>query len=479
MKNEDYNIDSEWLTKMTGDPFSDTGGLVIKFLREQKQYSNMDIAELIKFVANIYVNNWGAKLNAFFLNSPITQPAFNNQRKIEETVKYYNRLINETAEFKEGFCRVTGKQTKVYYAGRDNHIMSGSGAFINFHHGYETGIYFSKEILIRTFFIPFGLMQLGGKIALIHTDNEEVNYFFISKNIKENIRNIGSNNSEGVLKSEFNNPSNAIFDFAEDCAANIELIINNENTELINESSVTISLYLFTNFGASPDIEIYKLPAIFFKLITHLNKHFREEWKNFIWHHYHNSKFKNAKFNSNTNTWVTEKESVDFNTYKIWSNYIYDNLLRNSSIIPYFLKWSKLNKFNFKIVELYCRNILNMEQKTLQKIRDLADFIVQNPDASKIQKVISRLNSYKKSQEFRQFILRLIRENYVLGNSQTLVTLEEYVDYLFPDGTFWTEIRNLLLIAIYQKLHELPDLKVELEEIDDDDFNINNLEEYL
>ncbi len=477
MEQKSKQIDYNWLTKPTGDPFADVGALVIKFLWSQKQYANMDILELIKLVSTIYVNNWGANLYSFFLNSRITQPAFNSQRKIEETNKYYNSLINDTAQFKEGYCRISGKQSKLFYAGRDNHIMSGSGAFINFHHGYEAGLYLSKEILIRTFFVPFGLMQLGDKIALIHTDNEEVNYFFISKNLKENLRNIGSNNSEGVLKSEFNNPANAIFDFTEDCATSLEMIKSNETSELIDEKAVTITLYLFTNFGAKPDIEIYRLPAILFKLITHFNKLFREEWKDFIWHHYHNSKYKNAKFNSNTGSWETEKDIVDFNTFKIWRNYIYDNLLNNNSIITYILKWSKSNKFNFKIVELYCRNILNMDGKTIQKIQDLADFIVHNPDADKIKKAIVRINGFKKSPEFRQYILKLIAENYNMGNEKPLVTLTEYVDYLFPDGSYWSEIRNLMLIAIYQKLHELPDIKVEIETTDDEDFLNNNTED--
>ena len=42
-------------------------------------------------ITKIYVNSWGGKIHAFFLNSTITQPAFKNDRKIEETLKYYTQ----------------------------------------------------------------------------------------------------------------------------------------------------------------------------------------------------------------------------------------------------------------------------------------------------------------------------------------------------------------------------------------------------
>ncbi len=94
--NEKINI--EYLTRLTGDPFADTGGWVIKYLWEQPHLKDKDILELIEYVAKIYVDKWSGKLHAFFLNSTITQPAFKGQRKIEEALKYYKSLIDETVD---------------------------------------------------------------------------------------------------------------------------------------------------------------------------------------------------------------------------------------------------------------------------------------------------------------------------------------------------------------------------------------------
>ena len=61
-----------------------------------------------------------------------------------------------------------------------------------------------------------------------------------------------------------------------------------------------------------------------------------------------------------------------------------------------------------------------------------------------------------------------IEKNYAIGNDEAIVTVEDYTDYLFPENRSWMETRDVLLIYIYQKLHE-KNIKVEIEE--NDDFN--------
>ena len=60
-------------------------------------------------------------------------------------------------------------------------------------------------------------------------------------------------------------------------------------------------------------------------------------------------------------------------------------------------------------------------------------------------------------------ITQQIEHNYKDENNTPLVTLREFVEYLFPEGTGWTEIRDLFLICIYQKLHE-KNIKVDIAE---------------
>jgi CRISPR-associated protein Cst1 len=108
-----------------------------------------------------------------------------------------------------------------------------------------------------------------------------------------------------------------------------------------------------------------------------------------------------------------------------------------------------------------------MDKRTLSKILELADFIIADSSDDDIKKAITRINGQRSSNALRRFLLNLVAD-YNKRHSdkeKPLITIEEYADYLFPDGTYWNEIRDLLLIAIYQRLHEMnKSVDVDLEE---------------
>ena len=112
-----------------------------------------------------------------------------------------------------------------------------------------------------------------------------------------------------------------------------------------------------------------------------------------------------------------------------------------------------------------------MEKYTIQKIKELADYILNDKSDDQIKKSVVQLNGLKSSGEFRAFLIKLIKNNYEAKNPNPLITLEDYVFYLFPDGTFWKDTRDLLLIAIYQKLHESNLIIAELSSDDDEENN--------
>lgn len=449
-------VDINWLTQPTGDPFADIGGMVIEYLQEKRP--GKSILDLIEEVTNIYVKKWNNNLHSFFLNSTITHNSNKGQKGINKTLTYYKNLIQGVGGT-EGYCRITGQYTKVFTAARDNHIMSGSATLINFHHGFESGLQLSKEALIRIFFVPLGVEQLGDKVAALMSNKENVTRFFVRKNVDNNLKALGSDLSKAILRSDFSNPVNAIFDYADQCIANVKTATYDEIEEKSYTEGVTLSLYHFTNFSASPTINIIILPSTVFAFYAYCIIRHNKDWLNFIRRQYSNSKYKYAVYDSNTLKWIYNKEETDYNTYKVWRNSIYEALLNeNTSIVRRaFLKHSKDHVFNFKIVEQYQINIQNMDKRTLTKLKELADFIISDSSDNEISKAIMSINKQKSSNELRRYLLKLVSEynRRSSENPKPLITVEEYADYLFPDGTFWNEIRDLLLIAIYQKLHEL------------------------
>ncbi|WP_157558707.1 type I-B CRISPR-associated protein Cas8b1/Cst1 [Microscilla marina] len=449
MKKTIENIAYKWLTKPTGDPFVDVGGVVMDYFA--RLHPGKDVLGLIESMTDIYVNNWSGKLNAFFLNSTITQPAFKGQKKIDETLKYFKELIQDKRAFQEGYCRITGRKTKLFYAGRDNHILSGSGTFINFHSAFESGLTLSKEVLIRIFFVPFGLLQVSDKIALIQSNDLEVSKYFVLKNCQENIQGIATGASEGVLKSSLKNPASALFGFIDDCVSDLKTVVDDRS----KLKDIAFNIYHFTNFGASPEVQLYHLHSTAFRFyLTCLNPRYRDDWQGFVSAHYHNSKFKNIKFNRTSAVWEDKTKVAKYGEYKNWSNSIYNKLLLNQPILAEILNWSKKYPFNFKIVEIYQTHIRNMDKHTLNKIKELADFVIRQKEEDKIKRTITRLRGCKSTHEVRQVLLKWVGQHYQNGEQTPLITLEEYTQYLFPEGINWREIRDLLLIGIYQKLHE-------------------------
>ncbi len=563
MKQTCKTIDYEWLTRPTGDPFADAGGFAIEYLSEK--FPEKDILELIDYITKIYVEKWGGQLSAYFLNSTITQPAFGGRQEII-TRNYFTVLVNdEIKNFGSGtlqfisktnswkisnkfgeryFCRLTGREAKVYSSGRDNYILSGSGTFINFHHSFDSGILVSKEIIIRMFFVPFGTIFLSNKVALINSHNIVISKFFVEENCKENLSDIGKGIGKRPLLSEFKNPTNLLFEYLKHFVSELQIKTETKDNAL--------TLYYFSNLGNSPDIELYCLPSKVFKFYWNCyNLKFKDDWNKFVNAYYKKfqgykssyleevSKDKekskevfslpqevyanfyknkiggfNLNFLSPIDSSFTDSGQLIFDSFEVgrwkktsdykklsesseykstlskqlifrkiqdveveydlshvnknWSNTIYKRLLNDQTIIPFIKNWSRKHPFNFEIVSIYQQNIIGMKKETINKIKELAAFLVREEDADKIRKRIKSLDGAKNAAGLRRFILKdVVAANYVEGNDKTIVSVEDYVNYLFPDGSYWAEIRDLLLIAIYQELHERnlisEELKVELE----------------
>lgn len=456
MKQTINQINYDWLTAYTGDPFVDAGGYALMEFAEC--FPDLDLLELIMKVTDIYVDRWQAKINPFFLNSKITQPAFNATKKKEETRSYFQSLIDNRASSGKGFCRITGQETFLFAAGRDNSVLSGSGTFVNFHHNFDSGILLSKEVLIRLHFLPLACEYLQGRIALIHSSNKEATALFARKCCQKNLDAVGANVSDGILKAKSKSAGTALFRFVDDILHEWKAQIDNKRPSL--------SLYLFTNFGASPEVKIYTLPHEVFGFYRKTQRSDnKEQWNHFVSGYYISSEYKKAYYDETQNRYIysSKKIETDINEcdFKYWHNRVYDFLINNKSIVKLLLKRSCEHELNFNIIKSYVIDIRKMKKETISKIEQIADYILNSNDDSGIKKAIKKLNGVKTPYLLRRFILNDIVARYFNeGNDEAIVTITDYTDYLFPDTSSWQETRDVLLIALYQKMHER-NLKIE------------------
>ena len=100
----------EIIFQRTGDPFTDTGTMVIEYLQEKNP--DKSILQLIEMATDIYVKQWDNNLHTFFLNSSITHNSNKGQKGINKTIALYKGFLEgkeaNGKQAEEGFCRITG-----------------------------------------------------------------------------------------------------------------------------------------------------------------------------------------------------------------------------------------------------------------------------------------------------------------------------------------------------------------------------------
>lgn len=261
---------------------------------------------------------------------------------------------------------------------------------------------------------------------------------------------MAKNISQTILKAKSFSPGTSLFRYA-------DMVINDKNDEF-EENNASLILYHFTNFATSPDLTIHLLPFNVLRFYKYVKKAiYKDDWNSFVSAHY---VFGSAKYDSGRDEYIVrDKKSetvVNSEEFKYWRNTIYDKLLAGKTIIGDMLSFIRSHTFNFNIVRTYQIKIRHMKKETIDKIEQMADFIISTNDTKGVSKIIKELDSFTKSVDLRRFVIKdIVRKNYEEGNEDTIVTVNDYVNYLFPDINSWKDTRDILLIAIYERLHKM------------------------
>ncbi len=439
--------------KSSGDPFTDVGAAVLQ--RLLTRHPGWQEKDALRFATDVYVQNWQSKLHAFFLNSGITNPA-NKGKEVERTLDYYEALLEEDATRAKGWCRVTGRNEPTFPAGRENQVLAGSGTFLNFNHGLEQGLQVGRSALLGMYFAPLGCIEVGGNPALVHSSRPEITALLADNNLKANLRPAGAEVKPGLAKSSRGNAANALFGYADEILKEVA----RGASKLGEGPAPALTLYNFTNFGAKPDVVLHHLSAMVFSFYQQVMAYYQEPWAWFVRAHYRSSKFKGARAQTDTTAlFMPGKPNealtvVEPATYQAWYNPVYNYLLAGRSLLEMIKKWCRYHRFPFALTTYYCEKLLNMDQKTLELIAHVARYVATETDDSAIKRTLTRLSTARTGSEVRLLLVGLQRRNYEHDATEPLLRLDDYVRYLFPDGTSWREIRDLLLISLYEQLHE-------------------------
>lgn len=444
----------------TGDPFVDAGNLALQALA--KRLSDKNIFDLIEFVTKIYVDEWGGKLHSLFHGSKITNPSIRGaKRKKEETLKLYEAyLCSCNEQLPQHTCRLCGEKGVLVRSGRNFLCLAGSGKFVNFHHSHEEGLQICPFCITKLFFLPLMVLYLGSNLAIIDCNSDSLKQFWLQETFNRNIDNIGKNVSKGVLKYRYGNPINAIFNMASD-------IITANPDRLKDES---LLLYHFSNYGAAPDCNIYSIPNPVFKYMNYVINHCGCDWYVFVNRHY---KIKKSEWDRENQYWLksgTRLERIEKKDYLNNPNIVFERLIAGKSILQllcHFFKEICSNptnqSFNILLADRYVMEVLKMKKEQVLLIKKIADVVYEMTQSEgSLKKHLTMFEGASKAYQLRHTLLKIIKKNYLRGNEEPVCRLDEYVDYLFPDGQYWGEVRDMLIIYLYEKMHD-NNIKIEVD----------------
>ncbi|HDH86565.1 MAG TPA: type I-B CRISPR-associated protein Cas8b1/Cst1 [Desulfobacteraceae bacterium] len=446
---------------LTGDPFVDMGGVVMNSLTQQT------VEGKIRFITDVYVDHWKGKINSVFLHSKITtiHATGKPKRQRDDSLKYYLEFLQGKGNVIDGYCRICSSKGPLFEGGRDNFPLVGSGEFTNFYHSQEPGLLICKDCLIKLYFLPLGLLQSGGNLMFLQIQNEYTERLWREDIILKNLDKIHRGSSEGILKSiygrSFANPRNALFFFSS------KLI---ERFQLYDHPSQQLRLFYFTNFGSKPDAEIYDLPSPVFAFLKRVLKpDLRADWHYFVKKHYRFRK--SVHFDAEAGEWVEVKKKIatklEINDYEgTNSNTIYDRLLAGKSILWHLREVYKSRRFPIYLAIAYLKEVKKMKQEQIDLIRKISDKIIALCRKERdYKKFITPLEGARYGYQLRSAITRMVKVHYKDGEPEPFIRFNDYVEYLFPDGQNWYEVRDFLLICLYEKLH---DLRIAPDEIPDE-----------
>ncbi len=441
---------ADFSTEWTGDPFVDTGGLVVERLKSR--FPEKTLFQLVKFVTDVYLCSWKGKLHSIFhTTSKLLTPSTKGKHR-ENTLEYFYNIIFKKEYFIEDSCKICTKFDKLYLNSREFFPLSGSGAFVNFHHAHEDGIYLCGKCTLKLYFVPLGVVQIGKYIGLLQIQSVFTRRFVAREIIDTNLDKLAKTISDGILQSEYKNPRNALFGFA-------TKIIRMADDE---EASETLQLFHFTNFGAEPYCNLYTLPSPVFRFLNKVIHHQPEAWYNFVKRYYRVTK---ASWDWDTQDWIMQEKyahvKVDEGEYLNNFNVIYERLLSGQSILKHILSMHKeyflqqKEPFPLEIAIHYVTEVLHMDKKQLELIKRIGDAVFDLArKENNFKKYLFLLEGASRAYQLRGALLKVIKERYKNGEAEPLIRLDEYVDYLFPDGQSWGEVRDLMLIYLYERLHE-------------------------
>lgn len=427
----------------TGNPFVDSGISAIMVYNSRSKPEEITRDDLINtkdLLLNLFLQEqWVKNLNTIFTsNSHVTHAsAASREKKKERLEEFLNPLFEISDEdLIGGSCISCGKHKATASLSRTSVPLIGYEKSNYFSH-FSQGADYCAMCAFAAQCSPLVTYKVGKFFGIIHSNNPKVLLIWARKSIDNILRQISIANYDGIYNEKYSNSYNALFHLTN------EIILSYE--ERWSQTNTSLRLYLYNNYTQPPKppdnvVEIHDLPASVFRFLLEVKASSEfTDWLSVVSKAYYKS-----------------KKEID-EPYKKLSNTVYQKLMKYESILPnFFSTRTRITFCKWNLVIIYLKEILDMSTKRINSIKkiadDIAEIIRNHPNG---KKRITQLETVKSYDYFRNILFRLVKENIVQKADSPLITFDDYVENLFPEGyRGWTETRDLILFRLYENLHQ-------------------------
>jgi CRISPR-associated protein Cst1 len=432
--------------RKNGDPFVEIGILAIELITKKnfETCTTQDLQRAADTLIEIFLTPaWKKELISIFPNSTYIQTSrgYNHRERSREFLYSLIEGISPSSESKTYccFCGAQAYEKMRFY--KTQIPLIGSGKFANYFPSFQNGLNICAKCALAIQFAPLLCYKAGGKPCLISSNNRELLREFgkdICKTIKTRLASGEYNSQEnsGLFDEKFKSPQNALFHLAykfgrEYCARGI--CSNNES----------IVLYHIDNYNQGPaGVRIYSLPSNIFKFVSFMmnSPDYRSAWFSLLARYY--------------------PKSTDVEDLPIWKtkiNPIHTYLLEGKNILWAFKDdRTRTVTMPWPVVEGYMRSVRLMNQQRIEKIREFSDKIATSIRESKKFSRVHDIANARDLPSFRNQLNLIVKDWQKLGKGDPIITFDDYIRILIPgDYRGWTEVRDLIVIRLYEKLHDI------------------------
>lgn len=449
--------------RYTGHPLLDVGVATITAFADKSdpaEVTESDLEAIADYMEREYSKNpMKSFLTVIFPNSGFTQPAFETQP--EKRAAYAESVLRawRTPSTSEERCVFFGTPAtrRVF---RETLPLVGAESSFNFYVDGQAGLPISGTAMLAIQAFPLGSLKCGGRALLLHAENPDVTLSFARRALQAN-RNYLSLAAQADKAADSKYPRTQII------ARLVEADVERQDYELCS-----LTAYHLTNYGTSADVGIYHVPlpiSRFLKLATDAT--YSKAWQAIVQRAWErsgdseNNGVQRDEYDSpvSRNVLFEDLFALPTDAQRFLRTHFLRlpavrNLAKSDPRRTYDLR-DEVDLISWPLTRLFMKEVMNVDPERIDAIRHMGDKLAEYiNDTGDVRLFRTFLHGRNRGIDYQELRTRLIRADYASARQgKLLFTQDEFIGVFenSEDRFWWLMARDLVLIRMIERLHEL------------------------